>query len=118
MTFHFFMKFSTYFFMTFFKKQSEFSLFTRKKLQLHLISQKMDFRRNTSLYCSIENFPCHYLHLYLVAFGVLEQQLYPGFPVVRGAFKLRELISPQYGLRGMERIRKRCGRDFNNEHNI
>lgn len=40
----------------------------------------------------------NYLHFYLLALGVLEKEFYPGFPVIRGAFKLRELVSPQYGL--------------------
>lgn len=42
----------------------------------------------------------HYLHFYLLAFGILEEEFHPGFPIIGGAFQLRELISPQYGLQG------------------
>lgn len=57
----------------------------------------------------------YYLHFYLLAFGILKKELYPGFPVVRGAFKLRELVSPQYCLQGKDK--KTQQRGFNNEHN-
>lgn len=57
----------------------------------------------------------YYLHFYLLAFGILEKELYPGFPIVRGAFKLRELVSPQYGLQGKDEKTRQRG--FNNEHN-
>jgi len=42
----------------------------------------------------------------LIALSVLEKEFYPGFPIIRGAFKLRELISPQNGLREREGIIK------------
>lgn len=49
----------------------------------------------------------YYLHFYLLAFGILKKELYPGFPVVRGAFKLRELVSPQYCLQGKDKKHSR-----------
>lgn len=51
-----------------------------------------------STFSSVQRFSAAHLHLYLLALSVLEEQLDPGFPVVGGAFKLGELISPQYGL--------------------
>lgn len=41
-----------------------------------------------------------YLHLDLLALGVLEEQLDPGLAVVGGAFELGELVSPQHHLQG------------------
>lgn len=40
----------------------------------------------------------NYLHFYLLAVSILEKEFHPGLPIIRGAFKLRELISPKYGL--------------------
>lgn len=40
----------------------------------------------------------NYLHFYLLTLSILEKELYPGFPIIGGAFKLRELVSPQYSL--------------------
>lgn len=40
----------------------------------------------------------NYLHFYLLTLSIPEKELDPGFAIIRGAFKLGELVPPQYNL--------------------
>lgn len=40
----------------------------------------------------------NHLHVYLLTLRILEKELDPGFAIIRGAFKLGELVPPQNNL--------------------